>query len=472
MISFPWDSLVEGFDEETGFPLYDRGYSAEQLRDVYATFFSNGVFLNEANAFQVTPSAGMNLIVASGKCLINGTVGYEANMRELAIQASDNTYDRIDTIVLRWNANIDTRNIDLYVRQGVAQAIPVRPTLVRNETVYELGIADIYVNAKAGAISAARITDTRLQTARCGAVTPFATIDTTTFYNQIQAAIDERMAELKEQTDKAVDLAQSALDGTIAGNLQSQIDDVSSGVEAVTNDLASTKTDVQKINDAKVNRSGDTMTGSLTIHAGTANGSGEDNGFRGTMNTGTVFAGNKAKLFTDNEGGSLQLESPSGIFYHHDAFNGNLRCYGSKNGTIKGIYTANGTDGTFSLNNPLAIGSGGTGANTASNARSSLGLTNIIGRATYSASVTVSANGVIDHSWSMTIPTGYDRLLLCGAAGCNTGNLIVGGISISSSVTSGKCSGYARIRNPTSSSQTSTLTIPMIFIKNEFVSVL
>lgn len=222
MRSFPWDSLVTSFGDD-GFPIYDRDYMASDLREVYKTFFSNGVFMDTDQALQVAEGDGMNVLVAAGNCNINGTIGYEKNQRMLTIQASDTTYDRIDTVVLRWNANVEMRNIDLYVKTGVAQQVPVRPTLTRSETVFELGLGDVFVNKGAGAISAARITDTRLENERCGMVMPFASIDTTTFYNQIQAAIDDHIAILDEQTQKAVELAQSAIDGTTAGNLQNQI---------------------------------------------------------------------------------------------------------------------------------------------------------------------------------------------------------------------------------------------------------
>lgn len=353
MISFPWDSLVAGFDDETGFPLYDRGYSADQLRDIYSTFFSNGVFLNEADAFNVTPSSGMNIIVSAGRCCINGTIGHEVNRREMALQASHNTYDRIDTIVLRWNANIDMRNIDLYVKPGVAQAVPVRPTLTRNETVYELGIADIFVNAKAGAISAARITDTRLQSERCGAVTPFIKIDTTTFYDQVQAMIDERAAELQAQTDKAVDLAQSAIDKTLAGTLQNGI---------------------TKLENSKVNRAGDTMTGDLIVKSGTAKGNGADNNFTGTMNTGTIQAGDKVQLVTNQEGGNIHIFSPSGNEFQQDCYDGNYRLFGkTPSGSYKMMFIMN-IDGTPSFPTvALPVSSGGTGAKNTSDAKKNLG---------------------------------------------------------------------------------------------------
>lgn len=211
MRSMPWDSIIQGVDEETGYAILDRVSSASDLREVYKTFFSNGVFLNDENAFHVVPGDGMNVIVSPGKCCIEGTVGWEQSERVLALPSSS-SQDFIATIVLRWNANVEMRNIDFYVKAGTAAEVPVRPSLTRSETVWELGICDVFIAKNSGAVSAARITDTRLQTERCGAVTPFATIDTSTFYDQLQA-----------QTQIAVDLAQSAIDGTIAGNLQNQI---------------------------------------------------------------------------------------------------------------------------------------------------------------------------------------------------------------------------------------------------------
>lgn len=237
MRSFPWDSIVEAIGED-GYPILDRACSAEDLREVVETFFTNGVFLDSDQAFQVTPDDGMSVIVSTGKCLINGTVGYEQSERKLALQGAS-SQDRIDTIVLRWNANIEARLIDIYVRTGVAADVPTRPALVRNETVYELGIADIYVAKNTGSVVQQRITDTRLENARCGVVMPFASIDTTTFYAQIQAAIDEQIGELQAQTDRAVELAQSAIDGTTAGNLQNQIDSIDGKVD----DLSKTVTD-------------------------------------------------------------------------------------------------------------------------------------------------------------------------------------------------------------------------------------
>lgn len=242
MRSFPWDSIITAWGDD-GFPIYDRDYSASDWHEVYKTFFSFGVFMDSNEALQVTAGDGMNVLVSPGKNHINGVIGWEVNQRELSITSASSS-DRIDTVVLRWNYNIEMRNIDLYVKTGTASDVPKRAELTRSETVYELGLADIFIPKNTSAISNERITDTRLESERCGVVVPFAKIDTTTFYNQIQAALDKQVEELQDQTDKAIELSNAALNETIAGQLQANIDSV---------------------DDAKVDRSGDTMTGTLAI---------------------------------------------------------------------------------------------------------------------------------------------------------------------------------------------------------------
>lgn len=215
MRSFPWDSVAVSIGED-GYPVYDRVYQASDLREVYETFFSNGVFMPEGEpSFAVSPGEDMAVTVDPGKCHIQGAVGYEPEKRTLALTASSNQYDRIDTVVLRWDSSIDARSIDLYVLAGAPSENPVRPTLTRSETVWELGLCDVFVPKNSLSVTADRITDTRLDNERCGVVEPFDRVDTTSFYSQLQAAVS-----------RAVELADAALDDTIAGTLDAKIDEV------------------------------------------------------------------------------------------------------------------------------------------------------------------------------------------------------------------------------------------------------
>ena len=52
--------------------------------------------------------------------------------------------------------------------KGTAASAPVQPTLTRNDAVFEIALANIYIPVNATTISDERITDTRADTSRCG----------------------------------------------------------------------------------------------------------------------------------------------------------------------------------------------------------------------------------------------------------------------------------------------------------------
>lgn len=311
MKSFPWDSVAVSIGED-GYPVYDRAYMASDLREVYETFFSNGVFTDSATALKVSPGENMTVKVLPGRCCINGTVGYENEERVLALQASASS-DRIDTVVLRWDADIDARSIDLYVKTGAPSDTPVRPTLTRSETVWELGLCDVFVPAHSLTVKAEKVTDTRLETERCGVVAPFVQLNTDNFYDQ-----------LMQQTLSAVALAQAAIDGTIAGDLQNQID-------------------------GKVKKSGDRMSGVLAV---------EMNGVE------SVLGENRVAFVDGDYVGKIEMDDIGGtevVKVEVKDFEGNY--------TNAMMLTTETTE--FMV--PVALASGGTGSRTAAGARGNIG---------------------------------------------------------------------------------------------------
>lgn len=187
MQSYPFTSQVTY--DENGLPRYDRAIGSDFLRQVFAQYFSDGVFYEPASALQVTVDTGMNVKVLPGVCHIRGAMGIEDSARVLAVQASE-ALDRIDTVVARLDLSLAVRSIDLYVVKGAPAETPAAPALTRNNTVWELGLADLFVAKNTTAISQQRITDTRLDPARCGQVmVPLATPDFGPYFAQLQAAI-------------------------------------------------------------------------------------------------------------------------------------------------------------------------------------------------------------------------------------------------------------------------------------------
>lgn len=197
MKSYPFTSQVS-YDGE-GLPRYDRAVDSEFLRAVFKQYFSDGVFYNPADALQVTADTGMNVQVAPGACHIQGAMAIEDSPRVLAVQASGEL-DRIDTVVARLDLALGVRSIDLYVLKGTPAETPAAPALTRNNTVWELGLADLFIAKSTAEISQQRITDTRLDTARCGQViAPAAPADLEPYFAQLQASIAAHDTAAMEQ---------------------------------------------------------------------------------------------------------------------------------------------------------------------------------------------------------------------------------------------------------------------------------
>lgn len=223
MIGFPFDSLVSY--DEFGNPIFDRAVSSKPLKALIGKLFTTGVMPNPSDNFQVfAGTEGMTVIVHAGFAVIEGGLKLEEDSRTLEVQASDATYDRIDTVVLRWNGNDNARVCDLYILEGTPAPEPVRPELTRTGSIYEIGLADIIVPRNTGAISQQRITDTRYDSDRCGIVSSISEFDTTTLYAQIQADLAEFKAV--EEADFVVwyNSVKDRIDNITAERLQAQID--------------------------------------------------------------------------------------------------------------------------------------------------------------------------------------------------------------------------------------------------------
>lgn len=212
MKSFPFDSEVSY--DAGGNPIYDRSYNSEDMRAYFHLLYSDGVFANPSTGLQVVPSdQNMSVSVLPGNINIQGALGIEETARTLVFEAAGAAYDRIDAVVARLNTNHDHRKVDLYVLKGKEAGDPVAPALTRVGGVYELRLANVFIAKNTTVISAQRITDTRLITEECGIVTanPKA-VDTTSIFNQYQAALDNYMQYVE-----------GCIDGTELTNLKTQI---------------------------------------------------------------------------------------------------------------------------------------------------------------------------------------------------------------------------------------------------------
>lgn len=250
MRSYPFTSQVT-YDDE-GLPLYDRAIDSAFLRNVFAKYFSDGIFYKPTNALQVVADTGMKVAVEPGCCHIQGAIGIEDSRRTLVVQASE-SLDRIDTVVARLDLSLAVRDIDLYVVKGTAAVSPQPPALTRDATVWELGLANLFVAKNTQTISQQRITDTRLDASRCGVVAQtIGELDTSPYFAQIQAALADiqqqaaaQLVRLEFDFDSWLDTLKGKLGDDPATALQAQVDDLQAAAGGMPLELSAGSNSVQ-----------------------------------------------------------------------------------------------------------------------------------------------------------------------------------------------------------------------------------
>lgn len=239
-----FNSEIIGYDAEN-MPVFDRAEEASFFAKYFSQFISNGVFPNPSTNMQVLATEGMNVKVDLGVCYINGYMGWIDVVEIFEIEESD-LQARIDRIVAR--LDFTDKSIKLAIKKGTAQGNPVAPELQRDYDIYEIGLADIRVNANVIEIAQENITDLRLNTELCGIVAnQLQHVDTTTIFNQYMEWLKRVMQEGEEKLTKAEEefeknfntwfqTIKNVLDGDVAGNLLNRI-----------NNLNDTKADKKKV---------------------------------------------------------------------------------------------------------------------------------------------------------------------------------------------------------------------------------
>lgn len=231
MIAYPLDSHVN-FNSD-GIPEFDRAITSAPFRKLIRQLVREGIDPTVSTSLQVYATGEMTVTVNPGFGVVDGLLALEEELRTLVVTASDGTYDRIDTVVLRLNDNDNVRLCDLYIVQGVPASSPVHPDLTREGSIYELGLADIFVGAHATRITTDKITDTRYDTERCGVISPIAEFDTETLNQQMTAWAQAQQEEFgeweiaqKSSFEAWVQTIQNILDESAAGHLQLEIERV------------------------------------------------------------------------------------------------------------------------------------------------------------------------------------------------------------------------------------------------------
>ena len=175
---------------EISFPLENTDYGAEEAQ-LWFSGRTSGVFA--ANELAVSEGDGMSVTLGKGRAWMAysefaGVVYANTVATQIAVPTADAYFDRIDRLIIRFDRTGNT--IKAQIISGKPSSTPKAPEIVRNDSMYDLSVAQIHVKTGATEIKAAHITDERLNASVCGLMQDGVTgIDTSVFQAQWDALL-------------------------------------------------------------------------------------------------------------------------------------------------------------------------------------------------------------------------------------------------------------------------------------------
>ena len=193
------------------YPLDGVTYSAEDVA-TYLCTRTSGVYAKDSN-FAVNITGTRQITIAPGLAWINydDFKGVSVCSREdtvLTVPDADNTLNRVDRVVLQFDTSSNLTAIRLKTGTPAVAAQP--PDILQNHNQYELGLCTVSVPAGSSVVTAADITDTRVDEDVCGVMRDGVKgIPTAQLQAQALAMLTQLSTELHAKLD--------ALDAAIAG---------------------------------------------------------------------------------------------------------------------------------------------------------------------------------------------------------------------------------------------------------------
>ena len=183
------------------FPLDNTEYTASAMGAFLATR-TRGVYSAD-DSLAVTANGNMTVTVGPGLAWLKaadywGLAVCSEAAATLTVPTASSSAKRMDAVCLRLDKT--GNKAELIVKPGTPDAMPVLPPLQRNDSYDEIYLAGISLAAGAVAVSAADITDLRLNEDYCGLMRDGVTGIPTA---QLSAQADALMAQLREAIQAA-----------------------------------------------------------------------------------------------------------------------------------------------------------------------------------------------------------------------------------------------------------------------------
>lgn len=188
ILFFPYNSIRDEFN------LDDRLYDAQDWADYFRQIIGNGVYPNPSNGLKVESLYGsMVLTVHIGSAFANGRFYLQKKVFEFSVSPAHLTLGRRDIVVCRHDAINRTMQV-IYI-QGTPSSLPLTPSIIRTDDIFDLQLCEITINPNALSITQANILDTRLNSAVCGIVHGIVDqVDTTDIFNQYESFLNQQIA--------------------------------------------------------------------------------------------------------------------------------------------------------------------------------------------------------------------------------------------------------------------------------------
>lgn len=185
------------------------------------------MFVDDSSSdhLRVEKAQGLTLTVKAGRANINGAFYWQRDDETITLEKNNAT--KSYNIILRLNDNDAYRNIALLSSE-------INNGITRSDSIYDLVLATVTVEGNASEIKGSNITDTRLDSTRCGAVTnAIKSVETLDLFTQMT----ELFKEVKEQNQSEMKANENefnewfasvkdTLDSNTAGKLSNRISNI------------------------------------------------------------------------------------------------------------------------------------------------------------------------------------------------------------------------------------------------------
>ena len=222
----------------------DRAYSATDFATYYHNIFTSGVIATVREKLRVTEdeNIGMRVRVMDGAIFIQGRLYLLTESTVINVTPGSSTADRTDSIVVQ----LDTlgREIKVVYKQGSTN-------LQRDENIWEMQLATIFVPRNSTSVYNSQITDKRADVNVCGYSKLQGNLDVSGMEQQYESLLEQVITEFEQfaSTNKGnleqlltdqqalfqtwLSGLQDELDSNQAGNLQNQINQLTADNQVV-----------------------------------------------------------------------------------------------------------------------------------------------------------------------------------------------------------------------------------------------